>query len=62
MRTFLFLSVGLLVANSVTADPEGEREALARVAHELDALAPMIAEAEAQADPDARLSKLSYYR
>jgi RAQPRD family integrative conjugative element protein len=55
MRTFLFLSVGLLVANSVTADPEGEREALARVAHELDALAPMIAEAEAQADPDANI-------
>lgn len=37
------------------ADSDGEREALARVVHELRALEPLIQEAEAQAEPQARI-------
>ena len=37
------------------ADTEGERAALARIAHELEVLEPLIREAEAQARPDARI-------
>jgi len=34
---------------------DGEREALARLDHELKALAPLVREAEAQAEPNARI-------
>ena len=37
------------------ADADAEREVLARIAHELDALEPLIRSAEAQANPDARV-------
>ena len=37
------------------ADADAEREALARLIHELDALAPLIERAESQASPDARI-------
>ena len=37
------------------ADAEGEREALARVIHELQALDPLVRSAESQANPDARV-------
>jgi RAQPRD family integrative conjugative element protein len=37
------------------ADGDAEREALARLIHELDALAPLIETAESQANPDARI-------
>ena len=37
------------------ADTDGEREALARLVHEIDALAPLIAQAQSQADPNARI-------
>jgi len=37
------------------ADPDAEREALARLIHELEALQPVIARAESQASPDARI-------
>ncbi len=37
------------------ADAEGEREALARLVHELQALDPVIREAEAQAPHEARI-------
>ena len=55
MRKFLLLAIWLLVSNPLHADPEGERAALARVVHELDALAPIIADAQGQADTDANL-------
>ncbi len=57
MRTFLMPVTWLLLvgSNSVYADPEGEREVLARLIHELDALAPLIADAEGQADSDANI-------
>ena len=38
----------------VYADSEGEREALAKIVHELEALAPLIEQAEGQADHDSR--------
>lgn len=37
------------------ADDDAEREALARLVHELEALAPLIETAESQANPDARI-------
>jgi len=37
------------------ADADGEREALARIAHELQAIQPLITEAASQANPDARI-------
>ena len=37
------------------ADPDAEREALARLIHEIEALEPVIATAESQATPDARI-------
>ena len=37
------------------ADADAEREALARVIHELELLEPLIAEAETAADPDVRI-------
>ena len=55
MRRYILLIAGLVMAHPVAADPDGERAALARLIHELDALAPIIADAEAQSDPDARI-------
>jgi RAQPRD family integrative conjugative element protein len=37
------------------ADGDGERAALARLVHEIDALAPVVDEAEREADADARI-------
>lgn len=54
----LFLVILLAVATATTqavADADGEREVLARLAHEIEALAPLVAKAEAQAEPDARI-------
>ena len=41
--------------SSVFADADAEREALARLIHEINALAPLVAIAESQASPDARV-------
>ncbi|MEQ8992349.1 MAG: RAQPRD family integrative conjugative element protein [Pseudomonadales bacterium] len=47
---------GLVVGSSqALADPDAEREALARLIHEIEALEPLIATAESQASPDARI-------
>jgi len=40
---------------SAMADPDAERETLARLIHEIEALEPLIATAESQASPDARI-------
>ena len=40
---------------TAVADPDAEREALARLIHEIEALEPVIATAESQATPDARI-------
>ena len=59
MRTIQILVLGLaggmLPLHSAMADPDGERAALARIVNELQALQPLIDEAAAQADPDARV-------
>jgi len=39
----------------IFADADGERDALARLSHELEALEPLMQQAEAQSDPDARI-------
>ena len=44
-----------LMPGLLHADAESEHEALARLAHELTALEPLIREAEAQADHDTRI-------
>jgi RAQPRD family integrative conjugative element protein len=53
------LLAGMIAAvmplHPASADAEGEREALARVIHELQALAPLLRRGESQANPDARV-------
>ena len=47
---------GLVIGSpQARADADAEREALARLAHEVEALEPVIKTAEAQASPDARI-------
>ena len=59
MRTAHLFILGLIGFNLpihlAVADAEGERTALASIVHELEALEPLIREAEAQANPDARI-------
>ena len=50
-----FLILGLCVAPAAFADADAEREALAKIIHELNALEPLIKRAEANADQDARV-------
>ena len=59
MRMTQLLVSGLL-ATAVpvpfaVADADGERAALARIDHELQAIEPLITEASSQASPDARI-------
>jgi len=59
MRMTQLLLSGLL-ATAVpvpfaAADADGERVALARIDHELQAIEPLITEASSQANPDARI-------
>src|SRR5512143_3006467 len=44
-----------LAAAAVQADPDAERAALARLAHEIEALVPLVRQAARAADPDARI-------
>ena len=59
MRIIQALRLGLLAtvlsAQPVVADTDGERAALARINHELQAIEPLITEAASQANPDARI-------
>ena len=59
MRITQLLASGLLAAalpvHFAIADANGEQAALARIHHELQAIEPLIAEAAAQANPDARI-------
>ena len=45
----------LLLSTPIFADTDAERETLARLVHEIDALDPLIRAAESQSDPDARI-------
>lgn len=49
------ITAGLLASNGAMADIDGEREALARLLHELRALEPIVQEAQEQADPERRV-------
>ncbi len=49
------LAALLAIAAPAFAADDGEREALARLAHEIELLEPLIAEAEMRADPAARV-------
>jgi RAQPRD family integrative conjugative element protein len=59
MRITQLLASGLLAAalpvHLAIADADGEQAALARINHELQAIEPLITEAAAQANPDARI-------
>ena len=57
MRTMLLLGAFAIALQSplAFADADAEREALARIIHELELLEPLLAEAKAAADPDARI-------
>ena len=52
--TFGLLGI-LLPIQFAVADADGERAALARIVHEIQALEPLIVEAASQASPDARI-------
>ena len=51
------LVLAALIGLPVTAfaDTDAEREALAKIIHELDAIKPLIIEARSQANPDNRI-------
>ena len=51
----IVLLVSLVPLVAVSADANAEREALARLIHEIEALTPLIDTAESQANPDARI-------
>ncbi|MBV2137085.1 MAG: RAQPRD family integrative conjugative element protein [Candidatus Thiodiazotropha sp. (ex Ctena orbiculata)] len=59
MRIIQVLVLGLigtaLPVQFAIADADGERAALARIIHELQAIDPLITEAASQANPDARV-------
>ena len=59
LRHISILLAGMLAAvmplHLARADAEGEREQLARVIHELQAIEPLLRAAESQANPDARV-------
>ena len=47
--------MGLSIAPAMHADADAEREALARIIHELQAIESLIDKAEAQSDKDTRI-------
>ena len=59
MRTTTSLAIGLLVAlipvHVAIADADAEREALARISHEIQEIRPLIDQAASQANLDARI-------
>ena len=50
-----FLIIGLVVTPAAFADADAEREALAKIIHEINALETLINRAEANADRDSRI-------
>ena len=59
MQIIKVLVLGLLATalpfQFAIADADGERESLARITHELEAIQPLITDAASQANPDARI-------
>ena len=54
LASIILLTAASLAAPS-SADNNAEREALARLIHEIEALDPLITRAESQASPDTRI-------
>ena len=50
-----FLVIGLLISPITLADTRAEREALAKIIHDLNTLEAAIKQAEANANPDTRI-------
>jgi RAQPRD family integrative conjugative element protein len=50
-----FLIIGLAITPVAFADADAEREALAKIIHELNTLEPLIKSAEANAEQDSRI-------
>ena len=60
VKTFVAMTlIGVAAASACFADADAERETLARLVNEINALEPLIAEAEAQA-PSAVRVKFNY--
>ncbi|MCB1861099.1 MAG: RAQPRD family integrative conjugative element protein [Gammaproteobacteria bacterium] len=59
MRFIQILVFGLLGSvlpvQFAIADADGEREVLARISHEIEAIEPLIKQAASQANPDTRI-------
>lgn len=55
MKHIVLIAVLLGCPIAASADSDAERNALARIKHELESLKPLIEEAKAQADRDARV-------
>ena len=56
LRVLAIALMGCLVPLApAAADSDAERELLTQIAHELAALAPLLREAESQANPDVRI-------
>ncbi len=57
MRTIFLLGAFVIGLQGplACADADAEREALARIIHEIEILKPLLAEAKAIADPDSRI-------
>ena len=54
--TLIAVLLGILLPfHQAVADADGEREILAQITHELEALEPLIGKAASQANPDARI-------
>ncbi len=54
-RLLTLIAGFFVLCGAAFADPAAEREALARLIHEIEAFAPLIATAGSQASPDARI-------
>ena len=54
-RLAFFLASGLIIPPVAASDADAEREALARLVHELRLLERLVQRAEANANPDARV-------
>lgn len=54
-RQIIGFIIGLMLTPALYADPDAEREALARIVHELQAIESLITKAEANADNDSRV-------
>lgn len=50
-----FLIIGLAITPAAFADADAEREALAKIIHELNTLEPLIKRAEANVEQDSRI-------